>query len=232
MLKYPTSFPMQIDMNEGLLCFYVFWRPEPGAANPYMPGQKHQSFNFVPLRRVDPCRCGSDRPFGDCCRLKPYLQSICPNPGCSGFSPIQQFSATFDGVDATAIRKVLGDKSRWKLVQDSPGQTAWIYWGEPICESKEGIYCFGDLALRSPRTLVATTLSETRSIALNDALHRDLTKFGLPEPTIFSKPALVYDKVTKELVTPGGESRGVNAWTGWASRAGNAWARKPRRRRR
>jgi hypothetical protein len=179
-----------IDPNRGFLCMLTYWQPDPDAPDPEMPGRKLSMTAYIPVRRGEPCLCGSGKRYRQCCRREPLWQSICPNPGGrgAGYSLIRPQSARFEGVDGVKILGRLGSERRLRCVDASPRSSFWVWHGDRMVKEEYGILCFGDIELRRRRTLLVTAMSDLRMemlLAVLQEIAGDL----------LGEPRLTYDKM-------------------------------------
>jgi hypothetical protein len=158
----PNELNELIDPDGGFLCLTSHWRPKAGAPNPEMPGEKLSMSSYIPSSPTAACLCGSGRPYSRCCRPKPDWEPICPGPGGQGYSLVKPQSATFRGVDGTAIRARLAADARFRCVDDSRKSSFWIFWGDPPVKDPYGTLCFGDVELKHNRTLLVSAMSDLR----------------------------------------------------------------------
>jgi hypothetical protein len=193
----PLSTPL--DPDGGLLCLWVYWRPNPDEPNPEMPGQKLSMTTYIPLRLRDACLCGSGKSYGACCRRRRYWHPICPNAGLKGYSLLAWQSATFTGVDGAAVRARLLDAVQLHCVEDSSRKGFWVYWGNPALESKYGTICFGDLDLQGD-TLLVTVASDRRMRVLLGLL-KEIAGDLLRRPQIRHDPVKMLDKQSGEYIS-------------------------------
>src|SRR5437588_9553530 len=84
-----------LNPNGGVLVYATYWRPQPSAPNPNLPGEKVSISSYLPTNAGDLCPCASGKRFGGCCQPLPYWQPLCPNPGMQGHSLLASQSATF-----------------------------------------------------------------------------------------------------------------------------------------
>jgi hypothetical protein len=190
--------PAQIDVNNGFLCVWVYWRPDPNALDADMPGLKQHMTTFISVQPDQDCLCGSGKSYGACCRLNRYWHPICPNPGMEGYSLIAWHSAMFASLDRQAVRERLLEEVRVHDLEDAPERSFWTYWGEPALETKFGIICFGDIELNRDGLLV-TAMSELRLRVLLNML-RELAGDCLGKPRIQGDPVKMLDKRTGKYV--------------------------------
>lgn len=189
----PAAKARRVDPDGGFLCVTMCWRPDPQAANPDRPGVKLSMSIYLPARPEDDCLCGSGKPYGKCCRLKPAWHPICADPGMSGYSLLAPQSATYANVDGDAVRKRLVADHRLHCVDDGLESSFWLHWGEPAVESEYGMLCFGDLELKQNRTLLVTALSDRRMRVLRDLL-QELFGDSLGAPQLARDPIPTIDK--------------------------------------
>jgi hypothetical protein len=193
----PNRTP-EIDVNNGFLCVWVYWRPDPKAPDPDMPGLKQHMTTFIRVQPEQACLCGSGKPYGVCCRLNRYWHPICPNPGMEGYSLLAWHSATFASLDREAVRERLLEEVRVHDIEDTPERSFWTYWGEPALEAEFGIMCFGDFELNRDGLLV-TAMSELRMRVLLSMLS-EIAGDCLGKPHIQREPVKMLDKHTGKYV--------------------------------
>ncbi len=184
----PDKLNHLIDPDGGFLCLSSHWRPKPGDPNPEKPGEKLSMSSYIPALPADACLCGSGMSYGRCCRPKPDWQPVCPNPDGQGYSLVKPQSATFHGVDGTAIQARLSGDARFRCVDDSRNNSFWILWGDPPVEDPYGILCLGDVELKKNRTLLVTAMSDLRMRVLLDLL----TEIA---GDLLSSPEMQYDRI-------------------------------------
>jgi hypothetical protein len=195
-MQLPPTFDLsQIDPDTGVVYMTSYWRANPQARNPEMPGQKLSMLAFLPVHGNARCPCGSGKRFRECCRPLPYWQVLCPNPGLTGYASVEPVTYTFKGVDGAALRKALLEDVRFKCTEDTPGRSFWTYWGDPaLDDSRYGTYCFGDIELQRRHTLIVSGLSEVRADPLRELVEAHSTRpLGTPEiereaPKVLAKP--------------------------------------------
>jgi hypothetical protein len=124
----PPTYQGPIDPTSGFLCVSVHWRPDPGAPDPEMPGQKMSIALYLPAEPGAPCLCGSGKTYSDCCRRQRYWHPICPNPGLEGYSLMVLQSAAITPIDDVIWRTRLLDDIRLQCLEDSPQRGFWLYW--------------------------------------------------------------------------------------------------------
>jgi hypothetical protein len=190
--------PAQIDVTGGFLCAWVYWRPDPNAPDPDMPGLKQHVTTFIRAQPSQDCLCGSGKPYSACCRLNRYWHPICPNPNMEGYSLLNWHSATFTSIDQPVLRQRLLKEVRLQDVEDTPDRGFWTYWGEPALETEFGIICFGDLELKRDSLLV-TAMSELRLRVLLNMLS-EIAHDCLGKPRIQREPVKMLDKRTGKYV--------------------------------
>ena len=179
------------DPGAGLMCFFVYWQPDPSALNPEMPGRKVHITAFMPLRPGEPCLCGSGKPFGECCQTLPRCRLVCENYPRSTYNAMRPARALFRRVDGGRIKALLDDDTRIRCVEETPARRFWLYDGDPCYESAYGIQSFGDIELRDREDLIASALSETRMDLLLGFL-KEVT--GLDAPEITKDPPVFVDR--------------------------------------
>ena len=195
----PPTYKGPIDPNGGFLCISVHWRPDPGAPDPEMPGQKMSIASYLPVEPDAPCLCGSGKTYSDCCRRQRYWHPICPNPDLEGYSLMVMQSATITPIDDVIWRKRLLDDMRLQCVEDSPQRGFWLYWGDPALDDQYGTLCFGDIELKDGHTLDLTAMSDVRMQTLLDLLN-ELATAPLPAPKMSYAKVEMIDKVTGKHV--------------------------------
>ena len=189
-----------IDEDKGFLCMSMYWRPNPKASNPEMPGEKLSMISYVPLLPKDDCLCGSGKAYCDCCQLQNYWHPVCPNPRMQGYSLVRPQSATFQDVDGQTIRKRLMDSASLQCVENSFESSFWLFWGSPPMQNQYGILCFGDLELKENKTFLVSAMSDLRMQVLLDLLF-DIAKDCLGTPQIRHDATPIIDKRTRKLRT-------------------------------
>ncbi len=176
------------DPYGGFLLWGSFWKPDPQAPDPEMPGLKQQAIIYVSVKPEETCLCGSGQPYGVCCRPKPDWQPVCHNPGAESYSPVVPQEALFERVDGPLLRERLMDDPHLACVDDAPGRGFWIYWGEVALETELGIICFGDIELQADGSLLVTAMSDLRMKTMLDLL-QEIAADCLPdEPEITKNP--------------------------------------------
>ncbi|MCX7011140.1 MAG: hypothetical protein NTW86_01000 [Candidatus Sumerlaeota bacterium] len=208
-----TAPPGTAHPDRGFLCQWTYWRADPDAPDPEMPGLKVQTLAFIPLRPSARCLCRSGAAFEHCCRARPYWQLVCVNPGPprmqrrgrvasvkADYSLVAPQTARFSPVDGLALRHRLSRDLRFKLSEDSAGRAFWIYWGNPASVGQHGSLCFGDVELVENRELIVTALSAMRMALLLYVLY-DLAGSLLTIPRISYDPIEMLDRDTLERVT-------------------------------
>lgn len=199
-ISSPEHLDPSLDVDGGFLCLWSYWRPDPDAADPEMPGLKQQMVTYISVLPHETCLCGSGRPYKLCCRPQRYWRIVCPNLGLQGYSLLAPQEAIYDRVDGDIVRTQLMDDVRFQCVEDTAKRAFWILWGDPALESKYGISCFGDIELQRNRTLIVTAMSEMRMAVLLDVL-AEMT--GLSQPVAKRDPVYGFDKRTgKRCVIP------------------------------
>jgi hypothetical protein len=191
----PATYTGPIDPNGGFLCVSIHWRPDPGAPDPEMPGQKLSMASYLPTALDAPCLCGSGQAYRDCCRRQRYWHPICPNPGLRGYSLVALQSASFTPIDGAGWRERLLDDVRLQCVEDNPQRGFWLYWGDPALDDQYGTLCFGDIELKNGHTLYLTAMSNVRMQTLLDLLN-ELAAASLPPPKMSYDKVEMIDKVT------------------------------------
>jgi hypothetical protein len=184
----PEIFPFPVNTNGGFLCTVCYWRPNPSAPNPAMPGQKQMICSYLPLMPEDICLCGSGKKFQACCQSKPIWHPICPNPGMAGYSLCAPQTAIFSNIDGKTVREILMQEEQFFCTEDLEKRCFWVYWGSPAFEFKYGIICFGDIELQADRQLIVTALSDTRMKNMQEILRK---KVG----NLLGTPEIIYDKI-------------------------------------
>jgi hypothetical protein len=186
-----------VDPYAGFLCLSSHWRPDPGAADPEMPGQKLSMSSYIPVRPGEECLCGSGKRYRDCCQPERLWHPICPNPGGpdEGFSLARPQTARFRDVDGDALRQKLTGDPRLRCTEAGLARSFWILFGNPSVEDQYGILCFGDVEFKGNRTLVVTAMSELRVQVLL-ALLREIAGDLLEEPRITYDDIPMIDKQT------------------------------------
>jgi hypothetical protein len=186
----PADLRGVIDPNRGFACISMYWRPDPDAPDPAMPGRKLSLTTYIPVRREDPCLCGSGKRYHSCCRREPLWQPICPNPGGrrSGYSLMYPLSARFRRVDGAQIRERLASDRRFRCVDPRPNSTFWIWHGDRMVKEEYGILCFGDVELKRNRTLVVSAVSDLRMEVLLASLQQIAGD-------LLGEPRMTYDKI-------------------------------------
>jgi hypothetical protein len=195
----PSTQKGPIDPNGGFLCVSVHWRPEPSAPDPEMPGQKMSIASYVRAEADEPCLCGSNKAYGDCCRRQRYWHPICQNPGLAGYSLMILQSATFTPIDDEVWRERLLEDIRLQCIEDSPQRGFWLYWGDPALDDQYGTLCFGDIELKDGHTLHITAMSDVRMQTLLDLIN-ELAAEPLPPPKMSYDKIEMIDKVTGKHV--------------------------------
>ncbi len=191
----PSTYNASIDPNGGFLCVSMHWRPEPGAVDPEMPGQKMSLALYMPTEPDALCLCGSGKIYNECCRRQRYWHPICPNPNYEGYDLINLQSATFTPIDGASWRELLLDDIHLQCTEDDPSRGFWIYWGDPALDDQYGTLCFGDIELKNGHTLFVTAMSDVRMQTLLDLLN-ELTPAPLPAPKMSYDKVEMIDKVT------------------------------------
>ncbi len=178
-----------LDPNGGFLSYLIFWRPDPQAPDPAMPGLKQQGVFFKSVKPNEPCLCGSGRTYGQCCRLKPTWQVICYNPGAKGYSQVVLQEVTIQAIDPPTLKQRLDDDPRLAITDDTGKGGFWILWGDPALEDPAyGIMCFGDLELKADGSLLVTALSEVRMQTLLNLLQEIAADCLGPVPPVQKEP--------------------------------------------
>jgi hypothetical protein len=205
MSKYvtPPTVPPElvglIDPDAGFLCMTSHWRPNPQDPDPDMPGEKLSISSYIPVLPMEPCLCGSGKPYRDCCQRQRLWHPVCPNPGLRGYSLVAPQTATFHRVDGPAVRERLMADKRLRHVVESFASSFWILWGDPPLEDQYGILCFGDIELKQNRTLLVTAISDLRMRVLLDLL-QEIAGDHLGKPRMKRDPVLVIDKLSNKMV--------------------------------
>jgi hypothetical protein len=189
---------LQMDVNGGFLCQWVYWRPDPDAPDPDMPGLKQHVTSFIPAQPEQSCLCSSGKRYGACCRMKRYWHPICPNPDMAAYSLIAWQSATFTAIDGPTVRDRLLGAIELHDVEDTPHHSFWTYWGEPALRAEFGILCFGDFELKDD-TLLVMAMSEPRMRVLLNLLS-EIAGDCLGKPQIQHQAVKMADKRTGQYV--------------------------------
>ena len=161
--KMSPQIAARLDPDGGFLCLWTHWRPSVADSEAEGGGEKLTVLTYLPCPPDAPCLCGSGKQYRDCCRPKPYMVVLCPDPGVEEtFSLCRGATITLAPVDGEAVRQKLLADERFKCTEDTPERGFWTYLGDPYFESEHGILCFGDVELQHKRKLIVTGLSETR----------------------------------------------------------------------
>ncbi len=189
-----------LDPNKGYLCQWVYWRPDPDAPNPELPGLKQTMTTYITVKPGDLCLCGSGLRFRDCCRARPYWHPLCPNPDAESYSLLAPQEVTFKNVNIQRVREQLMEDVRLQCVDDLGDHAFWIYWGDPALDTPPfGTLCFGDLELKRNSTLYVTAMSDLRMQILLALLRDVLGEEFKPTPIRYD-PVTVIDKQTGKHV--------------------------------
>lgn len=183
-------FPELLETTDpygGFLLQVSFWRPDPDAPDPDMPGLKQSTLIFVPVQPHELCLCGSGKAYGACCRPKKMWQPVCLNPGGEDYSLVHPQEAVFKVLDAATLKERLHDDIRLECVDDTPANGFWLFWDEPAVEAEYGIINFGDIELKSNKTLLVTAMSDLRMQCLLDLL-QEIAADCLDKPDISQDP--------------------------------------------
>jgi hypothetical protein len=195
MLELSPDLLEQVDPYGGFIQYITFWRPDPAAPDPDMPGLKMQSTFFKAVKPGEPCLCGSGRRYGQCCRPKRAWQIICANPGMKGYSGVVPQKVAIEVLDAPTLKQRLKDDPRLAITEDIPGGGFWIYWGDPYLEDPAyGVICFGDLELKPDGSLQVTAMSDVRMQALLGLLAEIAADCLGPAPPVQKDPPLTIKK--------------------------------------
>lgn len=195
-----------LDPNGGVLAYSTYWRPQPSNSNPEQPREKVAITSYLPTNTRDVCRCGSGKPFGDCCQSLPYWQLVCPNPGIEqGHSLFTPQSATFTNIPADGVHDFLQKDACTFCVDETKRGNFWLYWGYPALQTPLGILCFGDFELKKKRTLLITALSNIRMKTLLDLI----SPLNLGAPQMHREPIIRPDKPIRRSVR---RVRGKRRW--------------------
>jgi hypothetical protein len=194
--------PASVDPNRGFLCLWTYWRPNPDAPNPDLPGIKQQSLTYLTFHPNTHCLCGSRLPYHRCCQSRPYWQAICFTPDAEQeqYRLVAPQTAIFESVPGALLRQRLNGDNRFKPVEDTPARAFWIYWGDPAFEGQFGTLCFGDVELQDDQRLIVTAMSAQRMALLLYVLY-DCSGSLLTIPRIAYDPLQVIDKQTGERVS-------------------------------
>ncbi len=176
------------DPYGGFLLWGSFWKPDPQAPDPDMPGLKQQAIIYVSVEPEKTCLCGSGRPYGVCCRPKPDWRPVCHNPGAKDYSLVVPQETLFKRVDGPALHDHLLHNPHLACVEDTLDGGFWLYWGVLALETELGIICFGDFELKPDGSLLVTAMSDLRMKIMLDLL-QEIAADCLPdEPKITKVP--------------------------------------------
>ena len=188
------------DPYGGFLVLISFWRPDPTAPDPEMPGLKQSTLVYVEAQPNEPCLCGSGQTYGDCCRPKREWHPICYNPGAEDYSLVQPQEAIFKVLDAATLKERLDDDVRLEPVEDAPTTGFWLFWDEPAVEAEYGIINFGDIELKANRTLLVSAMSDLRMQRLLDLL-QEIAADCLGAPKLSHDPPPLLRKPPPKKIT-------------------------------
>jgi hypothetical protein len=182
-LKLPPELPSTADPYGGFLLWGSFWRPNPEADNPEMPGLKQQTIIYIPVDPGEDCLCGSGKSYRRCCQPKRNWQLICHDLGAQSYSFVVPQEASFSQVDGKKLKRQLVNDYRLNCVENTENKGFWNLWGEEIIETEFGIICFGDIELKGYDGLLVTAMSDSRLRYLLDLL-KEIASDCIGEPKI------------------------------------------------